>query len=56
VGTLVFTAVANGVITGTFTPPTGMGIVQNFALGVPITLVGKIADGSPDISLPSAPT
>jgi len=44
------------VITGTFTPPAGMGIVQNFALGVPITLVGKIADGSPDISLPSAPT
>jgi hypothetical protein len=56
VGTLVFTAVANGVLTGKLTPPTGMGPVQNFALGVPITLVGKIADGSPDISLPSAPT
>jgi len=33
-----------------------MGSPRPFVLGDVISLVGKIADGSPDISLPSAPT
>lgn len=56
VGTIKFIAVANGVLTGTYIPPTGMGSPRPFVLGDVISLVGKIADGSPDISLPSAPT
>ncbi len=56
VGTIQFIAVANGVLTGTYIPPTGMGSPRPFVLGDVISLVGKIADGSPDISLPSAPT
>jgi len=56
VGTIQFIAVANGVLTGTYIPPTGMGSPRPFVLGDVISLVGKIVDGSPDISLPSAPT
>ena len=56
VGTIQFIAVANGVLTGTYIPPIGMGSPRPFVLGDVISLVGKIADGSPDISLPSAPT
>ena len=43
VGELMFTAVANGVLTGTYTD--GDGNVQGFSLNTPIPLSGKIIDG-----------
>jgi hypothetical protein len=50
VGTLQFTAVANGVIAGTYTPPIGSPTV--FALNTIIPLKGKITSGSPHLALP----
>jgi len=52
VGTLVFSTVANGVLTGTYTPPGGAPIP--FSLGATINLRGKITSGSPHFSLPRA--
>lgn len=52
VGTLVFSTVANGVLTGTYTPPGGVAIP--FSLGAAISLRGKITSGSPHFSLPRA--
>jgi hypothetical protein len=50
-GTLIFTAVANGVLTGTYTPPGGT--PTPFALNQNITLRAKIDSGSPHLSLPA---
>lgn len=49
-GTLVFSTVANGVLTGTYTPPGELGIP--FSLGATITLKGKISSSSSKVFLP----
>ena len=49
-GSLKVTAVANGVFTGVYTPPTGPPIP--FSLGTSIPLKGKITSGSPHLALP----
>lgn len=50
-GTLTVTAVANGVITGTYLEP-GAIVPITWSLNTPINLKGKITSGSPHLSLP----
>lgn len=50
VGTITFAAVANGVLTGTYVPPTGAPVP--FVLGQTITLQGRITSGSDRLFLP----
>ena len=49
VGELKFTAVANGVLNGTYT--NGKGTVITFTLGSPIPLLGKITTGWPNLEV-----
>jgi hypothetical protein len=51
VGTLVFSAVGMGVLTGTYTPPGGS--PMPFSLGTPILLAGQISSASNKVFLPS---
>lgn len=54
-GKLIFTAVANGVLTGTYTPPSASSAPPNlpipFSLGVEISLKGIITTGWPQLEV-----